>query len=168
MMQPRWLVVGLVASLAVNLFLIGAAAGVIALGLRMAHQNALMRPGALVRATRELPQPDRRQFRMMLADEWRSAIPDLERGRVLRTNAWAALADAKPDGAAIKAGLAQSRQIDVSLWAKVEERVVDYALALPQSDRAIFAQGMRRALTEPGATSAQSGSAPAKPQPRSG
>jgi uncharacterized membrane protein len=168
MMQSRWLVIGLIVSLAVNLFLVGAAAGIITLGVRMAHQNALVRPGALVRATRDLPQPSRRQFRMMLGDEWRSAVPDLERSRMLRTNAWAAVGDAKPDAAAIKAGLAQSRQIDLDQWTKVEERVVDYVLALPQSDRTIFAQGMRRALAQPGAAAAQSGPAPAKPQPRSG
>jgi len=145
-MRSRGLVLGLVASLALNLFLIGAAAGVVALGLRMAQDG---RPGALVRATRELPQPDRRQMRQMLADTWRGARPDIERSRGLRVEAWSAVADPKPDAPAIKAKLAQSRQIDLGVRATVEERLVDYVLGLPPSDRAIFAQGMRRVLTPP-------------------
>ena|SRR5579864_3262163 len=153
-MRPRWLIVGLVASLALNLFLIGAAAGVIALGLRMAHQGPL-RAGALVRASRDLPQPERCQLRTALAATWRDLRPDVERSRALRVAAWSALADPKADPAAVKAQLAESRQIDEGVRAKAEERIVDEVHALPPADRATFAQGMRRVLTPPAAPAPQ-------------
>jgi len=38
-MGSRWLIVGLVVSVALNLFLVGAGAGIVALGLRLAQAN---------------------------------------------------------------------------------------------------------------------------------
>lgn len=148
-MRIRWLAIGLFASLALNLFLIGAAAGVIALGLRMARENG--NPAALVVATRDLPQPDRRNFRQMLAGERAKTAADARRSRDLRVAGWSGLADPKPDTSAIKFELAQSRQIDVGVRTNVEEKIVDYVAALPPNDRAIFAAGMRQALTPRGA-----------------
>ena len=147
-MGNRWLVAGLIASVALNLFLIGAAAGVIALGVSMAHRP-VGRPGPLFRATRELPQPDRQAFRMAVAEIWRSVAPDVARSRTLRGQAWSAIADPKPDAAAIKAKLAQSRQIDTGVRATVEDRVVAYAVGLPPADRAIFARGMQQGVASP-------------------
>ena len=154
-MRSRWLVIGLVASAALNLFLIGAAAGVIALGLSMARQGALPRPGLLVRATQGLPQLERRALRMQIVDAWRQARPDLEQSRQARAQAWAEVAGPKPDAAAIKAELAQSRQIDTTIRARVEERFVDRALTLPAGDRAALAKGMREALAPPAAATPQ-------------
>lgn len=145
-MRVRWLAIGLFISLALNLFLIGAGAGVIALGLRMARENGNP-AGALVIATRKLPQPDRREFRQMLAGERTANLADAGRSRALRIAAWSALADPKPDTAAIKSQLAESRQVDIGVRARVEERIVDYVAALPPSDRGIFATGMRQALS---------------------
>ena len=156
-MASRWLILGLVASVALNLFLIGAAAGVIALGTRMARETGA-RQGPLVIATRDLPQQDRRRFRQMLVAARAKVAADTEQSRDLRLSAWGAIADAKPDVAAIKAKLAQSRQLDIGVRSKVEEEIVDYAAALPQDDRTVFADGMRRVLPPPvGAT----GTAPA-------
>ena len=146
-MRPPWLIVGLVASLALNLFLIGAAAGVIALGVRMAAGQ--LPPGAFFRATRDLPQPERRRLRASMGATWRELRPELERSRALRVAAWSALGDPKADPAAVKAQLAQSRQIDQAVRAKVEERLVDQVRALSPTDRAVFAQGMHRVLAPP-------------------
>lgn len=147
-MAPRWLVLGLVASVALNLFLIGAAAGVIALGMRMARETG-PRPGQLMIAARGLPPQDRRAFREMLVAERADIAADTGQSRDLRLSAWGALADAKPDVAAIKAKLAQSRQLDIGVRRKVEEKIVDYAAALPQNERVVFADGMRRVLPAP-------------------
>ena len=63
-MRPRWLIVGLVVSIALNLFLVGAGAGLLALGLRLARENAGARPAAFFWATagmsREINTPPRR------------------------------------------------------------------------------------------------------------
>jgi uncharacterized membrane protein len=157
-MRPPWLVIGLIASVAINLFLIGAAAGVIALGLRMARESP-QRPGALLIATAQLPQPDRRNFRQMLVGVRGEIAADTAQSRDLRLAAWGALADPNPDVAAIKARLARSRQIDVGARAKVEEKIADYVAALPPAERTIFAAGMRRVLTAP------AGAAAPPPQP---
>jgi uncharacterized membrane protein len=145
-MRPRWLVIGLIASGLLNLFLIGAAAGVIALGTRMARENSSARPAALYWATQGLPQPDRRQMRQMMAGVRDAVRPDAERSLGLRATAWSAIADPKPDAAAIEQKLAQSRQIDIGVRTQVEDRIVAYAAGMPPADRTIFAAGMRRAL----------------------
>lgn len=146
-MRPRWLVIGLIVSVAINLFLVGAAAGVIALGARIAAHRPPVRAGALFWATERLPQPDRRQMRQMLRDARAEVQADADRSIALRTAAWDALNTPNPDAAAINAKLAESRQADIGIRARVEQRLVDYAVRLPPADRAIFAAGMRRALT---------------------
>jgi uncharacterized membrane protein len=154
-MQSRGLIVGLVASVALNLFLIGAGAGVIALGFRMAGEPGPPRPtGALFWATEGLPQPDRRDMRLMLRDVRDRAQPDTDRSAALRVAAWSALAQPNPDVAAINQKLAESRQTDIAVRARVEQEIVDYALRMPLADRAILAAGMRRLLTPPNPTAA--------------
>ena len=144
-MRPRWLLVALVASLVLNLFLIGAGVGVFALGMRM-HKAEPPR-GALFWATQGLPQPDRRAMRMMLRDERDAVKPDTDRSLAMRVAAWSGLADPKPDVAAINQKLAASRQIDIAVRARVEQRIVDYAAHMSQADRTIFAAGMRQVLS---------------------
>jgi uncharacterized membrane protein len=145
-MRPRWLVIGLVASLALNLFLIGAGAGVIALGVRMAKAQPPRPVGALFWATEGLPQPDRRAMRMMLRDLREQVKGDTDRSAALRIDAWNGLAAPTPDTAAINQKLAESRQIDIAVRARVEQSLVDYAVRLPPADRAILAAGMRQVL----------------------
>ena len=160
-MRPRWLVIGLIASLALNLFLIGAGAGVIALGTRMAGQSTPPRQiGALFWATDNLPQPARRTMRMMFRDLRDEVKADTERSQALRVAAWAAIADPKPNTAAIDQKLAESRQIDIGVRTRVEQRIVDYAAHMPQADRTTFAAGMRRVLAPHPAPSATQARAP--------
>jgi uncharacterized membrane protein len=148
-MRPRWLIVALVVSVALNLFLVGVGAGIVALGLRIASDSGA-RPGAYFWATQAMSQPARGEVRQGMAamrDEFRA---DVDRSRTLRIQGWNGLAAAKPDTAAIKLALAQGRQIDLATRAKVEERVVDRIAALPPADRTAFAAGMRRALAPGG------------------
>jgi uncharacterized membrane protein len=147
-MGRRWLVIGLIASVALNLFLVGAGAGVIALGVRMAREApAGLRPSALMIASEGLPQPERRNFRMMLRDLRLEVKPDSDRSLAARSAAWDGLADPAPDSAAIEQKLAQSRQIDIGVRTRVEQRLVDYAVKMSPADRRTLAEGMRRQLT---------------------
>jgi len=145
-MRGRWLLIGLIVSLTLNVFLIGAAAGVVALGQRMASQTGVARPGVLVRATAGLPQPDRRNIRLLLRDAWAGVRPDVARSRALSLEAWTSLADPNADALVIRLKLAQSRQLDIAARAQVEQAFLDAALRLPPADRAIIADGLRRAL----------------------
>jgi len=148
-MRRRWLIVGLVASVALNLFLLGLGAGVIAFGLNMARENAAVRPAAFFWAASGMAQPARRDTRRMLLSLRDQVRPDVQRSRALRRQAWSGLADAKPDAAAIKAGLAQSRQIDIAVRAKVEDGIVDHVAQLSPADRAAYAAGITRDLAGP-------------------
>jgi uncharacterized membrane protein len=148
-MRPRWLIVGLIASVALNLFLVGAGAGVIALGMQMAGKPPSTRPGAFFWASQALPQPDRRAFRQMLTQVRRDTRADSDHSLAVRTQAWGALADPKPDVATIKQQLEQGRQTDIAVRARAEERIVDYVAGLAPADRALFAAGMRRMLRPP-------------------
>ena len=148
-MRPRWLIVGLLASVALNLFLVGAGAGIVALGLRIASDSGA-RPGAYFWATQAMAQPARGEARQALAALRGQVRADVDRSRALRMQGWNGLAAAKPDTSAIKLALAQGRQIDLATRAKVEERVVDQIAALPPADRTAFAAGMRRALAPGG------------------
>ena len=148
-MRPRWIIVGLVASIALNLFLIGAGAGVIALGLRMARENPSARPAVFFWATDAMSQPARRDTRRMLLGLRDTVRPDVERSRALRIQAWNGLAAAAPDVAAIKQSLAQSRQIDAGLREKVEDQIVDYVAQRQLADRAAYASGIVHRLAAP-------------------
>jgi uncharacterized membrane protein len=147
-MRARWLILGLVASVAINLFFIGAAAGVIALGMRMAKQGG-PRPGTFLIATQALPDADRRAMRLMMRQARDATLPDIDRSLAVRAAAWGSLGDAKPDTTQIKQQLAQGRALDIAVRTRVEEQIVDYAAGLSPADRAIFAAGMRRALRPP-------------------
>jgi uncharacterized membrane protein len=149
MMRARWLVVGLVISLVLNLFLVGAGAGILGLGLRMARENAGARPAALFWATQAMSQPARHDTRRMLLSLRDQVRPDVQQSRALRGQAWSALGAATPDPAAIKQTLAQSRQIDLAVRTRVEEAIVDRVAALPRPDRAAYAAGMSRELAAP-------------------
>ena len=148
-MRPRWLIVGLVVSVAMNLFLVGLGAGVITFGLNMARENAAVRPAAFFWAASGMAQPARRDTRRMLLSLRDQVRPDLQRSRALRLQAWNGLAAAKPDAAAIKAGLAQSRQIDIAVRSKVEDAIVDHVAQLTPADRAAYADGISQGLAAP-------------------
>jgi uncharacterized membrane protein len=148
-MRPSWLVIALVASLVLNVFLLGAGAGVFTLAMRMAHESPGPRPGAFQVASRGLPEPDKQAMREMLRNAWADVRGAADQSRQLRAEAWSGLADPKPDPAAIKQKLAQSRQLDVTARTAVEEKVVDYVATLSPTDRAIVAAGLRRVFGPP-------------------
>jgi uncharacterized membrane protein len=148
-MRRRWLIVGLVASIALNLFLVGAGAGVVALGLRLARENPGARPAVFFWATDSMSQPARGEMRRMLLGVRDVVRPDVEHSRALRIQAWNGLAAATPDVVAIKQGLGQSRQIDAGLREKVEDQIVDQIARLQPADRAAYVNGLRRGLAGP-------------------
>jgi len=161
-MRVNGLLIGLIVSMVLNVFLIGAGAGVFALALRMAHASAVQRPGAFVRAARDLPPAAKLSLRRSIRQAWLEVRPGVQESRALKVAAWGALADPAPDVATIKLKLAQSRQLDLQARTRVEEAVVDAALGLPGPDRAAFADGLRRVLGP--APTAASGQPPPRNQ----
>jgi uncharacterized membrane protein len=151
-MRGRWNVIALIASVALNVFLIGAAAGVIALGARMAH--ARPRP-MLRRAAMSLAAPYRQAFLVTLRGRGQSVHAPVVAARALRRSAWASMSAANFDPAAAKSQLRQARLMDASSRGTVEDAVVDFAAALPPGERAKLGAALVRSMP--------SGQSPSRP-----
>jgi uncharacterized membrane protein len=145
-MTGRWTLVALSISAALNLFLLGAAAGVIALGVRMAHEKPPPRPGALREAAIALSPGHRPAFFAVLRARNQASRPDADQMRDLRRGAWSSLAATPFDAAAAKAKLAQARDLDQQTRAKLEDAVIDFAATLPADERAALGQVMRQSI----------------------
>jgi uncharacterized membrane protein len=141
-MRP-WLIGGLIVSAALNLFLIGAAAGILTMGAHLAHQRPPGRPGPgggqLWRASRVLPPAEAQAFRQALRAQAQAVRPLAEAGPRAREQAWLSGAAERFDAAATKAALARARSADMQTRQRLEEAVVDIAGALPPDQRrAVF------------------------------
>lgn len=149
-MSGRWTIIALVASLALNLFLLGAGAAVIVIGARVAHQRAEVaasRPvPALRRAAMALPAEQRPAFVGAVRSVAQAQRPNTQQARALRGDAWDGLATTQVDAAAIKAKLGQARILEFGARAKIEDALVDFAATLPQPQRAAVANAMRPPL----------------------
>ena len=142
-MDRSWSLIALIASLTLNLFLVGAGAGVIALGARMAHE----RPApALRRAALDLSPPYRGAFLAVLRTRARSVRAPVLQARGLRRAVWESLGAASFDPAAAKASLRQARLMDADSRGKVEDAVIAFAIALPAQQRTNLGQAMSRAI----------------------
>lgn len=147
-MSQRSLIVGLLISLALNFFLLGAGTTVLVIGARLAKLRAVaaapqgpLQP--IRRAAMALPPGPRGDFAQAI-----KAVNTAERqntltARQLRQEAWTALGADKVDAPAIKAKLGQARLMESGVRSKVEDAVVDFVATLPQNQRALVGQEMR-------------------------
>ena len=142
-MPDRTRPVALIASLALNVFLVAAIGAVLFLGAAPGRQSPLP---VLRQAASSLDPDDRARFLAVLRQQGRAAKPDNQRARMLRLEGWAALGDAALDPAAIKAKLAQARNLNVATRGAVEDAVVDFAAALPTPERAAFGKSLRTSI----------------------
>ena len=146
-MNQLWLRITFAASILLNVFLIGAAAGILALGARVARERPAGPggPGQFWRASQVLPPPDARAFRQQLRARAESIRPQAEAAGRARREAWLTGAQPAFDAAAVKAALARARNLDMVTRQSLEDAVVDAAAALPTDQRrAVF-----RAMSEP-------------------
>ena len=148
-MKPRWTTIVMIVSLALNLFLVGAAAGVIALGSKMAQTRPARPAPVLRRALLALPPPQRPPFIVAVRAATRGQRTDVIAARQTRREAWAALAAPTADPAAVKTRLAAARALDSRTRGGVEAAIVDYAARLPARDRIAFAQAMAASVAAP-------------------
>ncbi|HEY5107713.1 MAG TPA: periplasmic heavy metal sensor [Caulobacteraceae bacterium] len=146
-MSPRWRVAALIASLTLNVFLVGAGAGMIALGARAAHE----RPAApLRRAAMTLSPAYREAFLGLLRGEARSVHVAVLQARGLRRAAWESLASANFDPNSAAASLRQARHMDAQSRGQLEDAVIAFAAAIPPSQRASLGRVMSRAVRPAG------------------
>lgn len=143
-MSERSIRVLLAVSLALNIFVLGAAAG----AGYMWHTQETQRDGAgdqrgLRFAAAGLSPEQRKAFRQALVEARRQSAADIEAARTGR-EAVARLIEAEPiDAAAVNETLASVRQADMALRGRLEQAVVTFGKELTPADRARLVDGLR-------------------------
>ena len=144
-MNRSWTGVALVISVIFNVFLVGAAVGVLALGARLIHDRPPPGPGGggqLWRASLALPPAQARAFRQAVRAQARAGRPMAEAGRRARREAWLTGAAEPFSAPATKAALARARAMDQATRTHLEDALVDIADALPPAQRRLVFQAL--------------------------
>jgi uncharacterized membrane protein len=131
-------------SLALNVFLVGAAAG----GAYMWHaagpfRGRMVARGGLGVAADTLPVAERKTFRQMLVQARKEAVSDIKDARSGRLKLAQQMVAEPLNRQAIDTQLAAIRQSDMALRARLEKAVVDFAETLTPSERKSFVEGLR-------------------------
>jgi uncharacterized membrane protein len=143
-MNPRALWIALALSLVVNVFVVGAAAG-----LFFGHAFA-PRPGPgprlnpLMAAAERLDPTDRDVFKALMQDEAQRQGPALLDARMQRRQAVVLMRAPTFDRAAAGAALDRARADDMQVREKLENTMLDFAAKLDAPNRAILSEGLGR------------------------
>ena len=142
-MNRLWVKVLLGVSLVLNVFVVGAVAGVLVI-----RQQVLARAGAgdpLMNAADALPPNQREAFRALIGPTLLSLRPGLRDARIARHDAMVRFRVQPFDRVAASADFARARADDAAARGRVEETLLDFAAKLPPDQRAVFARGLTRA-----------------------
>ena len=145
-MTGRRTTIAILCSVALNLFLVGALVGVLAVGIR----SAAGRPSGrqwLRGAAMSLTGDERSRLFATLRGQAATVRPLTAQARGLRQDAWNQLGANTLDPTVVKSTLARARALDQQARGTVEDSVVDFAATLPQGERLTFARSLQRALT---------------------
>lgn len=148
-MSRRTLYILLFVSLAVNLFVIGAAAGAFLFASRM-HRHAVEPRGgpAMLMAAAALPDDQREAYRQALRAEAGAVGPRLREAHRIRREAWGRLGAEPMDARGIGADLDRARALETDARGAVDHAILNFSARLAPADRArlgqALAQPMRR------------------------
>jgi uncharacterized membrane protein len=144
-MSGNGLKIALGVSLVVNVFVVGAAAGVL---LTHGHGPNGGRGGLggnpLAHAGDALPTVDRDAFRATLRAQIPTVRPIQQDARQSRRAATDAIMAPTYDRAGIGALMARARADDEKARGQIEDAVLDFAAKLPADERTTLVEGMRR------------------------
>lgn len=148
-MSRRTLYILLFVSLAVNLFVVGAAVGAFVFGARMHRHVTEPRGGpAMLAAAAALPDDQREAYRQALRTEAGAVGPRLREAHQLRRQAWGRLGADPLDAKGIGADLDRARALETQARGDVDHAILNFSARLPAADRArlgqALAQPMRR------------------------
>ncbi|WP_116091730.1 periplasmic heavy metal sensor [Sphingomonas crusticola] len=139
--MKRWPTILLIVSLFVNIFLFGAIAGSV---WHWTHGPGFTpRGGWRARAAQALPERDGDALRAAIRDTVRNASSAVQAGRAARAEAAHLFVQPAYDANAIAAQLDRARTADMALRASLENRVVQFAGTLPQSERQKLAEALK-------------------------
>lgn len=146
-MTPNALKYGLAASLALNLFIVGAVVGAAGMQARHNHRVTPQRPpsntSALMRAADALPEARRAAYVERLNAAGELARKDFVAAREVRTKASDLIGAPVYDRPAVSALLGKAREIDQGTRARFEETVLEYAATLSHDERKVFAERLK-------------------------
>ena len=133
-------------SLVLNLFVIGAIAGVFILRQQLVARGVEADP--VMHAADALPPARRDAYRAMMRTMLEGIRPGLRDARQVRHQAMLAIRAEPFDRALASANLARARADDAAARAEVEGAILTFAQTLPRDQRAVFVRGLgRSALT---------------------
>jgi uncharacterized membrane protein len=149
----RWLV----ASLLVNVFVVGGVAGGAARWWLIERGVASAEParGGLRHAADDLPSEQRRTFQLAMRNARRAAAEPLQVARESRQEVLRLMRAPQFEAGAVAATLARTRVADMAARERYEATVVDFAATLSADERQKLADGLarRNAQTASGAAS---------------
>jgi len=143
-MSPRALWIALALSLVVNVFVIGAGAGLFFGRTFAPHPGPGPRPNPLMAAAERLDPTDREVFKALMQDEAQRQGPTLLDARMQRRQAVALMRAPDFDRAAAGAALDRARADDGQVREKLENTMLDFAAKLDAPNRAILSEGLAR------------------------
>jgi uncharacterized membrane protein len=133
----RSLFILLFVSLALNLFILGAAAGAFLFGARFHERPSQFRGGGnpMLAAAQALPDDQREPYREALRSGAMAVGPKLRDARMLRHDAWLRLGADPVDAAAVTADLDRARALETEARGEVDRAIVGFAAKLPAGQR---------------------------------
>lgn len=143
-MSPRALKIGLALSLVLNMFLLMAVGGAIAMRHQLMTNDRSNRPNSIMRIAKDMPPESRKAMRRVLREAVVATMPDLKTAHDARIAAADSLAAAKPDRALIDRNLQRAREAEMRARAGMESAAVTYALTVSPDDRVRIAESFRR------------------------
>ena len=147
-MSPRRLYIALFASLALNLFAIGAVVGGFAIAHRLGPPppppGGGMGQGPLWAAADSLPADQATTYRRLLREQTQGLSQQVRAARQARREAWLSLNTEPFNAAAVTRSLVQARNLEMQARAGVEQTIVDFAAKLTPEQRAKLADGLAK------------------------
>lgn len=143
-MSPRALKIGLALSLVLNMFLLMAVGGAIAMRHKLMDNGRGDRANSIMRLTKDMPPQSRKAMRQVLREAVVATMPDLKAAHDARIAAADSLAAAKPDRALIDSNLQKAREAEMRARTGMESAAVTYALTVSPDDRSRIAESFRR------------------------
>lgn len=141
-MSPRSRNILLAASLAFNVFFVGAAAGGM-VWYSLGHVRFAPQGQGVRFAAQHLSAEQQKTFRQMLNQARRDAAADVEAARNGRAQLSTLLSADTIDQPAVDAQLEVVRKADINVRTAVEKAVLDFAQTLTPDERRIFVQDLR-------------------------
>jgi uncharacterized membrane protein len=153
-LTPRRLIIALLASLALNLFLVGLGVGAWALGPRLMKPSPVVVQGAgraplpFWASARALSPQYRPAFNAVLRRALAGSVGDIREARKIKRKAFDAMASEDFDAGQVTAELDRARALEVGARARLERDMVAFSATLPPEERANLAEAMRGAMSQ--------------------